>query len=573
MGIGLGLGACSEERETRPLEAPNILLITLDSVRADVLGAYGHRSRFRDASPSPRIDQLAREGLLIEQAHATSSWTLPSHVSIFTGHPELVHGVEQDGHEIHASLPLISETLKAEGYRTAGFYSGPYLDPAFGFGRGFDTYEARYGDDLRFAMEDLRRSQAALDEAEKRGKKGELYTALASHARAQQAVETASHRDRSSELVADALIEELNKPARGRPFFLFGHFFDPHYDYAPPEEFARTFDPDYSGDLDATDFIRNPAISHIRPGGRTRVVDERGLQHLWALYEAEVAWTDSQIGRVLDRLEKLGLAEDTLVIITSDHGDEFFEHGSIGHRSTLYEELVRVPLIVRYPRAFPPGSRIEQPLSSIEIAPTILLAAGTRVSGLSGVGLQAILGGRSPGPVFGRIVTTQETPLAVVDPPLSGARTRVLESFRKGRIKIFREISWIQPTEKTSDKLTIVIDDLRLDMLANEALNWTLLDASPDEKKLWQEFEHEEEAQALEDFRRAYQTFLGQRRSPGRVAVTGDVLSALSGLGYVEQEARIGALEGDDLVLYPPKLPPEEIRLRKSKIAPDVPPY
>jgi len=527
------------------------VLITLDSVRADLLGAYGNDPRFTDRSPSPRLDRLAEEGLLVEQAYATSSWTLPSHVSIFTGVPELVHAVEQDGHVIPETLPTLAETLQSRGYDTAGFYSGPYLDEAFGFSRGFDRYEACYGKALGQAMEELREARARLEASEGESG-GELYDALTHHAAARQRVELESHRDRSSERVADAMIRELGKRGEA-PFFLFGHFFDPHYDYTPPEELRAAFDGDYPHPELGHDFIRNPAIATFRGTGRARVVDDRGLQHLWAMYEAELAWVDSMIARVLDELDALGLADDTLVIVTSDHGDEFFEHGSIGHRSTLHEELVRVPLIVRYPQAFVPGTRIEVPVSLTEIAPTILQAAGLSSPGAIGAGLQAIAKGSPPGPVLGRIVSSRETDLELDGRSYAAAETRVRETFRSGPVKIYREVAWIQPTEALPGRLAAEAEEMRLDMLANEELRWVRLDVSPDEKKLWTDFEDEEESLGLARFREAYEEFLARRAHPGRVEATDDVLTALSGLGYVEQEARIGALEGDELALYPPR--------------------
>ena len=528
---------------------PNVLLITLDSVRADVVGAYGHRPEFTERSSSPHLDRLADEGLLVEQAYATSSWTLPSHVSILTGEPELVHGVEQDGHEIHPSLPLVSERLRRAGWRTAGFYSGPYLDPAFGFGRGFERYEACYGDDLRFAIEDLERSRAALKAA--RGDEGRTYDALTSHANAQRAVEVASHRDRSAKHVADAVIAELERADR-RPFFLFAHFFDPHYDYAPPEELARAFDPDFADPDLGRDFIRSPRISTFREGRRERVVDERGLAHLRAMYAAELAWTDSQIGRILERLERLGLADDTLVVVTADHGDEFFEHGSIGHRSTLYEELVGVPLLARHPASFPSGTRIEAPVSTIEIAPTILAACGLSHEGSTGGGLQAIAAGAAPGPVLGRLVSLEETTLELPDRTVAAARTTILETFRHGATKVCREVDWIQPTEALSDSEAAAAAEVRRTQRASERLRWVDLARSPDERAVKTDDPTREEELALDAFRSAYDSLRRKRVSPRRVEVTEDVLSALSGLGYVEQEARIGALEGDDLVLEAP---------------------
>ena len=127
----------------------NVLLISLDTVRQDVLGCYGHRPRRApDTSPSPALDQLAREGVRMVDAYAPSSWTLPSHLSMLTGQPPLVHGVETEAGTLDASSRTKAEILKEHGYHTAGIYSAPYLEPHWGFGRGFDSYQAVYGPDV-----------------------------------------------------------------------------------------------------------------------------------------------------------------------------------------------------------------------------------------------------------------------------------------------------------------------------------------------------------------------------------------------------------------------------------------
>ena len=543
--LGLStLVSCAPSQPTS--DAPNVLLITLDSVRADVVGAYGNTPRFTDRSPSPWLDRLASEGLLFENAYSTSSWTLPSHVSIFTGQPEMVHGVEQDGHQAPASLPLLSEELKSLGYRTAGFFSGPYLDPAFGFARGFDQYRASYGDELRYAKEKLRKSQERLKRVAEKSSKGKLHTALEAHAQAQRALELASHRDRSSKHIADAVIAELE--AKGsEPLFLFAHFFDPHYDYAPPTELAQAFDPDYTGTIDGRDFIHDPRILERGPEGPVRRINERDLQHLWALYEAELCWSDSQVGRILDRLEELGLADDTLVIVTADHGDEFFEHGSIGHRSTLFDELVHVPLIVRYPRTITEPRQIKTPVSLIEIAPTILKVASgnpaTSGGQRPGNGLLAIAAGKEPGPVLARIVESYERTIERDGVRYQALQTRGLETYRQGPIKILRKLQRTQiPNSPPS---------------SNEALFVTNIEQDPAEAKQRRRFRDADERQALATFRKVYVRLAELRQPANKSTVTEDLLSALAGLGYVDQEGRIGALDANELSFDPPGNPPE----------------
>ena len=291
---------------------PNVLLISLDSVRCDMVGAYG--GRFAGRSPTPNLDRLAEEGVRVEDAISTTSWTLPSHVTLFTGLPELVHGVEQDGQRLDDSIPTLAEKLHAAGYRTFGVYSGPYLDPRFGLGRGFERYIAGYGPELAAAAAAAAKAMDRVHALDPSLPHDERYSILEDNARAEQALEAASHRDSSSKVVTDLALEELEDAADDeQPFFLFAHYFDPHYDYVPPPPFDREFDPDYHGEIDGRDLARRIA---------SPTVSARDLEHLRALQAGELAWTDSQIGRVLDELERRDVVENTLVIVVSDHGFE-----------------------------------------------------------------------------------------------------------------------------------------------------------------------------------------------------------------------------------------------------------
>src|SRR5262249_9142703 len=146
-------------------------------------------------------------------------------------------------------------------------------------------------------------------------------------------------------------------------FFLFAHYFDPHYDYVPPPPFDGEFDPDYAGSIDGRDFVRRLADPSVTP---------RDVEHLRALHAGELAWTDSQIGRVLDELDRRGLAPNLLVIVGADRGDEFLEHGGFGHRRTLYQEVVRVPLILRWPNGLKAGGVHKGTRSLASIKPSVL---------------------------------------------------------------------------------------------------------------------------------------------------------------------------------------------------------
>ena len=318
-------------------ETPNILLISIDSLRADHLGCYGYQ---RDTSPI--IDELAASGALFENTVSTTSWTLPAHMSLLTSMDISVHGVGRDGVSLHPSIGTLTQGLKKEGYATACFCSSPYMNPAFGFDRGFDLYR-------NIDLEDEKIKDTILPPPEERD---------------------AVHEDITSPRITGLAIDWISKH-RSRPFFLFLHLWDVHYDYIPPAPYDRLFDPDYQGDIDGKDYIHN---DDVKPG-----MDLRDLEHIIALYDGEIAYVDYHLGLIFKELKKLGIFDNTLIVVTADHGDEFFEHGSKGHRNTLYDEVVKIPLIVHLPREEMEGRKIPSQVSIIDIAPTILDLAGLAV--------------------------------------------------------------------------------------------------------------------------------------------------------------------------------------------------
>jgi arylsulfatase A-like enzyme len=313
-----------------PPPKPNLILVSIDSLRADRVGAYGAE---RDTSPA--IDRLAAEGGLFETVMAPTSWTLPSHVTLLTGLSVPVHGVAEPRDRLDDRRTTLAQHLSANGYRTAGFVSAPFLHRAYGFARGFERY-------ANFGVTDG--SVSAPDNLQIVG----------------------SHGDQTAQQVIDAAIAWLTETPSDddAPFFLFVHLWDPHYDYIPPPPYATLFDPDYEGDLEVRNYELNRAIDADIPA--------RDLQHLRALYDGEIRWTDSQLDRLLGALEGRGGVEGTIVSLTADHGEEFFEHGKKGHRKTLFEESVRVPWIVRFPGRVSPGTRIGGVASLEDVAPTLL---------------------------------------------------------------------------------------------------------------------------------------------------------------------------------------------------------
>jgi len=326
----------------RPMR--NVVLISLDSLRADHVGAYGYE---RDTSPN--FDRFAGEGVLFRNAFSTSSWTLPTHLTMFTGRSQVSHGVVVDTRVLSTSIPTLGEIFHEAGYSTAGFVSGPYVGGHYGYARGMDTY---------------------IDLSEKWGKGAEARAAIVSPA------------------INEKALEWLDKE-RKDPFFLFLHYFDIHYDFAPPPPYDKMFDPDYTGTVDGRFFIENDAINPQMP--------KRDLEHLLARYDGEIRFTDEHVGRVLDKLKALGVLDNTIVMIVSDHGDEFFEHGNKGHHRTVYDEVLRIPFALRLPGGEHAGKAIETPVTLLDVFPTLLDAAGfTPPADAEGESLAGWLRGEAP---------------------------------------------------------------------------------------------------------------------------------------------------------------------------------
>ena len=562
----MALSACSGET-TRP---PNVLLISLDSTRRDLLSCYGRQPKYAPGLPtSPNLDRLAREGVVMEDAYATTSWTLPSHVSMMTGLTEVEHAVDQSVHRYGSTRPMLAERLQAEGFTTAGFFSGPFLEPRFGFGRGFDRYEACYGKELAAAATKAKRALEARDAAKARGDQEAFLRYYRTSEAAQAELQTASHFDVSSRDVTDGVLEELGRRADGkRPFFIFAHYFDPHYDYTAPTEYER-YDPEYAGTLDASDFFNNRDIAGpaTGPGPRVRKISDRDLDHVYALYEAELAWTDAQVGRILDKLDELGLAENTLVIVTSDHGDEFFEHGSIGHRRTLYEEVVQVPMILRLPRdeagARPENERVSGLVSIADIPATVVDVIGVEGKAAEGNGATSFLPlvrGETDGAersVLSRIVMSfglsYRAPQGAPVEQVPGRTMHVIETYRRGSIKVTRKRSWPEVMMRIHPELDARWAEETRRKRSAETLTWIDVERHPDEPAdaHSSDFSDPEARSVPRAFRDEYKTRLARREESRYVERDEGLQSMLKGLGYTAGDDP-GAAPSDTLVLPPP---------------------
>lgn len=290
--------------------AKGVILISIDTLRRDHVGAYGY-----PRPTTPRLDGLARGGLLCEDAVSTSSWTLPAHLSMLTSADPGAHGGTDMKHGYNRRPASLAATLQGAGYATQAVTSHLYVSSVYGLDAGFDHMDF--------------------------------------------------HQDRKAKDVVDRAIDILDRVG-DRPFFLFLHFYDPHWHYDPPEATLRLFETGYSGKLTGNwkDFSTRDR-SQISPAD---------LEHLLALYDGEIRYTDDEVGRLLDHMKTRGLDRGTLMVVTSDHGEEFLEHGSWEHQKTLYEEVIRIPMVVHGPGIAP--RREAQQVSLLDVAPTVLAWAG-----------------------------------------------------------------------------------------------------------------------------------------------------------------------------------------------------
>ncbi len=352
-------------------EKPNIILITVDTLRADRLGAYGY-----DRETSPWVDRLASRGVLLEQAFGGSSWTVPSMASIFTGLYPFQHRVDRglvvQGEITHQPVlgsthETLAEQLKAEGYTTFGVATNRHLSTHQGFAQGFDYFVNEGFLSARFVHEVLVHWAPVLNESE--------------------------------------------------PYFLWLHFFDPHDRYQVRRPWIRVFDEQSAASLpelaneSAQDWNHRmrkwsgKLMEEIRRDDESR--DPVALATLNALYDAEIRYTDKWLARAMKAIK---LRPDTVIVYTSDHGEEFNDHGDFGHRTTLYNEQVTVPLIISAPGRLPAGQRLERPVTLIDLAPTLVeFATGkapeSRINGSSS--LLPTLKGDVPGQARPMLMSTR----------------------------------------------------------------------------------------------------------------------------------------------------------------------
>ena len=290
----------------------NVLLITIDTLRADHLGCYGY-----SGIQTPCIDGLAKAGIQFNRAYTPVPITLPSHTTIMTGQYPIQTGVRDNGtFRVSERSTTLAELFHQQGYRTAAFVSAYVLDSRYGLNQGFDCYDDTLNP----------KGQAMFLDSE-----------------------------RSAEQVTRSALSWIDRNA-GSKFFTWIHYYDPHASYHPPSPYAEQY------------------ASHP--------------------YAGEIAYTDHWIGVLLDHLKSLGILDNTLVILTADHGEGLEEHGEKTHAIFIYDSTLHVPLILRYPEKLPAGKRIEEFVRTLDIMPTVLSLAGIPIpSACTGVDLTQVIQG------------------------------------------------------------------------------------------------------------------------------------------------------------------------------------
>ena len=336
----LAAAACRGE----PEPARSVVLIVVDTLRADHLGAYGHAE-----ATSSAFDARAPRGALFERAFAPSSWTLPSFASLYTGLWPADHGVGREpGSEdrrftaLSGRVRVLAEILAERGFETAAIVNNPFLHPGFGLARGFGAYRYVYGNLL--------------------------------------------HQPRASQ-IAWAGLRWLDERDPRRRFLLVLHCFDPHLTYDPHPSVRGTFTSGYRGPLAL------PVGGFGAANATWAPADPEDRRFVAGAYDEEVLFVDRQLERFFEGLEERGLADETLVVLTADHGEELFDHGGFEHGHSLHQELLHVPLAVWGPGVEP--GRIDAPVSLVDLLPTLLEAlALPPLPGLDGVSLWPLLARR-----------------------------------------------------------------------------------------------------------------------------------------------------------------------------------
>lgn len=326
--------------------ATNVVLVLIDTLRADHLAAYTPDSRVQTRF----LDKFATESMVFDRAWAQENWTKPSIASLLSGLYAAAHQAKTEKNKMPTSAVMIQEHLLKFGFETAGFVANGYVSGKFGFKRGWNTW-------TNYVRE---------------GKRNR------------------------AEFVADDAVKWLQKRNEAKPFYLYVHTIDPHVPYIPPAKYRALYDNEpYNGVVKSTETAK--LLERIKTGSVR--LNQRDKIRLEALYDGEITYHDEHLEKIYAELETQGLLENTVVIVTADHGEELFEHGSVGHGHTLYEELLHVPLFIRLPGAKANDSAVHFPqeVELVDVFSTICDLIGVEPpSQIQGSSLVEQLNGKEP---------------------------------------------------------------------------------------------------------------------------------------------------------------------------------
>ena len=324
--------------------AKNVLVVLVDTLRADKLRPYRPDSRVE----APTLERIANEGVVFERAAAQENWTKPSVATLLSSLYPSQHNAKTTEAVVPSEVELMSERLRDANFSTACFIANGYVSERFGFNQGWQFYR-------NYVRQGLRNR---------------------------------------AESVARDVLDWLDRRPADRRFFMYVHTIDPHVPYSPPREFVERYDPTgYAGRIvggETAQLLEDIKVGRFHPG-------RRDIARLEALYDGEVTYHDVHFAAMIEGLRSRGLLDDTLVIVTADHGEEFFDHGSVGHGHNLHQELLHVPLLMRMPGLAPAGGRVTDDVGLIDVLPTAMDALGLAVpEDLQGRSLVPLLEGRTP---------------------------------------------------------------------------------------------------------------------------------------------------------------------------------
>jgi len=309
------LSSCGKKQTAR--KAPNIILISIDTLCASHLGCYGY-----NRPTTPTLDKFASEGMLFEDVSTPSPWTLPAHASLLTGLYPNRNGLKSHYNSLPADVVTWAEVLREHGYLTAAIINSHNLSKRYGLDRGFD--------DFTYVKETLKLAEPTK--------------------------------------VEDKAHEWLSKH-NSKPFFLFLHYYDVHSDYHSLPQYEEQFVRPYQGIADGSTAQLLRFRKDLFP------LDDDDAKHLIDLYDAGIRQMDDGMARLFALLEKKDMLDNTLIIVTSDHGEEFLEHGGVLHGRTQFQEVIHVPLLIRGP-GIPHSKRLRHITSLVDVMPTMLSLLG-----------------------------------------------------------------------------------------------------------------------------------------------------------------------------------------------------